>query len=85
MSQKLVLGAMAVGTTSTVVAQVRKDQKNQIPRTILAGFVIAIALLFLSEGQTELAEAIAILIMIASLIGPNGTEIINLVSKLVGR
>jgi inorganic pyrophosphatase/exopolyphosphatase len=83
MSQKLVLGAMAVGTTSTVVAQIRKNERGKIPRTVLAGFVVAIALLFLSESQTDLADSIAVLIMVAALIGPNGTEILGLINKLV--
>jgi len=83
MSQKLVLGAMAVGTTSTVVAQIRQNDKGKIPRTVLAGFVVAIALLFLSESQAELADSIAVLIMVAALIGPNGNEIMGLVNKLV--
>lgn len=83
MSQKLVLGAIAVGTGSTVVAEIRKDKKGDIPRTIFAGFVVAILLLFLSEGQEELADSLALLIMVAAIIGPNGTELIGLVNKLV--
>ena len=83
MSQNLVLGAISVATTSTVISEIRKDRKDQIPRTVLAGFVVAIALLFLSESQGNLSDSLAILIMVAAIIGPNGSEAINLFNKLV--
>ncbi len=83
MSQGLILGSMAVATTSTTVKQIRKSESTKIPRTVFAGLMLAVVLLFLSEGQPELAESVALLIMVAALIG-TGAEAINLGNKLVG-
>lgn len=83
-SQKLILGCMAIATANTVFANMRKKgERKPAPRIVIGGMAVAIALLFLSELQQEFAEALAVVILVASLVGPNGTELINAISELV--
>jgi hypothetical protein len=84
-SQKLIVGCMVIATANTVFANMRRENKKvPAPRIVIGGFAVAIALLFMSELQSEFAEALALVILLASLVGPNGTEIINAVTNLVG-
>lgn len=84
-SQKLIVGCMVIATANTVFANMRKEKaKKPAPRIVVGGFAVAIALLFMSELQAEFAEALAVVILVASLVGPNGTELINAVTRLVG-
>jgi hypothetical protein len=84
-SQKLIVAAMAIATANTVFANMRRENKKvPAPRIVIGGFAVAIGLLFMSELQSEFAEAMALVILVASLVGPNGTEIINAVTNLVG-
>jgi hypothetical protein len=82
-SQKLIVASIAIATANTVFANMRKeDSKVPAPRIVIGGFAVAIGLLFLSELQSEFAEAMALVILVASLVGPNGTELVNAVTNL---
>lgn len=83
--QTVIIVSTAVATGSTVVANlVSTKSRTPAPRIVLGGFALTVGLLVMSEFQPDLAEAFAILLMIAALVGPNGTELFKLVTRLSG-
>lgn len=51
-------------------------------KIILGGFIVTVTLLVVSDSQPELAESMALLIMLATLFGPNGNALTDLITKL---
>lgn len=81
LSQPLIVGSIAIGTTNTIINQIQKHEGSKLPRTVFGGFAVAVGLLFLSELSDDLATSLALLIMVASLVGSSGA-LANLISKL---
>lgn len=83
--QPIIIGCMAVAVLDTTIVDLRKStNKSPAFRIILGGFVVTVALLVVSDSQPEIAETVALLILLATLFGPNGTALADLLAKLTG-
>lgn len=84
-ASKKILLAMAVTVAVTAIGNMRKDKKRTPdPRILIGGFAATIMLLVASEFSDDIPEGLAILSMIATLVGPNGEatwDMVNNISK----
>lgn len=82
-AQMVILGSVGISVANNTVANLMRSNDRVPPlRPLVGGFFLASGLLVLSEFKPEPAKAIAILVLVASLIGPNGTALISLAEKL---
>lgn len=82
-NQKFILGSMALIVTNNVVANLANSEaKTPAPKIVIGGFALTVGMLIMSEFQPELARALVIVMLIASFVGPNGTALLNLITKL---
>jgi len=82
--QQIIVLSVGVATANNVVANATKaDSKPWFP-VVMGGLGISVGLLIASEFQSEVATGFAVLILVASLIGPNGTALANLLVNLTG-
>lgn len=84
MSQPLIIGAITIAVLDTTVADLRSTTGNTPAfRIIIGGFVVVITLLAVSDYSEELADSFAILILLATLIGPKSGGISEFLSKVL--
>ena len=82
-TQAIILASMSVAVGNTVVSSLTTEQvRAPAPRILIGGFVATIGLLVASEAYPQIAESLAILIMLATLFGPNGTALVNTITRL---
>lgn len=81
--QALIIGGMSIAILDTTIQDL-KTHSNRGPaiKVILGGFIVTVTLLIVSDSQPELAESLALLILLATLFGPNGTALTDLVTKV---
>ena len=86
LSQPLIIGAVSLAVIDTAVSDLRKSTGAKAPqfKIIIGGFVVVVVLLALSDSQEELADSIAIVILLATLFGPNAGALATLITKLTG-
>src|SRR3954466_14375373 len=86
MSQPLIIGAVGVALLDTTITDLTDHDTANGPsfRIILGGFVVMVSLLALSDVSEELADSMAILILVATLIGPKGGALSKVINKAVG-
>lgn len=79
----MIIGCMAVAILDTTINDLRSNtNKSPAFKIILGGFVVTVTLLIVSDSQPEIAETMALLILLATLFGPNGTALADLATKL---
>lgn len=81
-AQSIILGTMAVTVIDAIVSNLQTTQ-SRVPasRILIGGYLATMILLIGSDVAPELAEATSILVMIGSLLGPDGGAFIKLISK----
>lgn len=87
MSQPLIIGAVSLAAIDTVVTDLRgksKDSNSPSFRIVIGGFVTIVALLALSDYNEELADTLALIILLATLFGPNGGGLADFLNKAMG-
>lgn len=86
MSQPLIIASISIAVVDTAITDLRKNDTHQVPalRIVAGGVVVMVVLLALSDANEQVADSIAILILLATLIGPKGGAISTLLSKLIG-
>lgn len=86
MSQPLIIGAVSVAVADTVITDLRNTQTSNVPalRIIVGGVVVMVVLLAVSDSHEEIADSVAILILLATLIGPKGGALATTLNRLVG-
>lgn len=88
-AQSTVLMSMtvAVGGNVASILTGADDIADMLPaiRVGVGGFALTIGLLVVSEFQPALASSVAILVMVASLLGPNGVALFDTVMKTINR
>ena len=82
----LILGAMTVTVVETTVAALASDTASKVApvRILIGGYLVTVALLIGSDVNEEVAQAFALLIMLASIFGPNGTTVAKVVTRVTG-
>lgn len=80
--QNIILGSMAIAVGNNVVANLNRSEPTPWFPTVVGGFALTAGLLVASEFQPTIAQGFAVLILFASLLGPNGTALVNLIVKL---
>lgn len=87
MSQPLIIGAVGVAILDTTITDLTDHNTSNGPsfRIVIGGFVVMVGLLALSDAAEELADAMAILILVGTLVGPKGGALSTLVSKMVSK
>lgn len=85
MSQPLIIGAISIAVIDTTIADLTDSDSNgpQL-KIIIGGFVVLVTLLALSDYREDIADSLAILILLATVIGPKGGAISHLIDKLTG-
>lgn len=82
MSQPLIIGAVTLAVIDTTVNDLRKSSsKGPSFRIVIGGFIVAIGLLALSDYQEDLADGLAILILLTTMFGPNGGALADLLTR----
>lgn len=88
MSQPLVLGAMAVAVADTSINYLSKSTSEQVRtppiKVIVGGLVVTVGLLVISEQNEKFADSMALLIMLATVFGPNGNALAKAIDKVAG-
>ena len=80
-----ILGAMTVTIAESTVASLsNKSGKMPATKIIIGGYLVTVALLIGSDINAEVAEGFALLIMLASVFGPNGTTLAKLITRVTG-
>jgi len=83
-AQPVIAASMgAAVAVNTVAALKASDAPLPGPRLIAGGFIVTVSLLLLSEVQPNIATSLALLIVVASLIGPNGPVFLKWLTDLV--
>lgn len=82
--QPVILASMAVAVIDSSVGNLQRNPKSYVPpsRIIFGGFIITIGLLIGSEINGQVAEALAILIVLGSIFGPTGGGLAHMISHL---
>lgn len=81
-TQTIIVASMTVAVVNATVASLSKSQTKGPPaRIIIGGWVLTVGLLLGSEAQPGIAESIAVLVLFASLFGPNGTVLADALTK----
>lgn len=86
MSQPLIIGAVGLAVLDTAVADLQSSSsKGPQFRIVIGGFVVMVGLLALSDYKEDIADGLAILILLTTLVGPKGGTIGTLVTKLTAQ
>lgn len=85
MSQPLIIASVTIAMADTAITDLRKSGAS-VPalRIVFGGVIIMVVLLAVSDFNEEIADSVAILILLATLIGPKGGALNTLLGKLVG-
>lgn len=83
-SQAIILASMTVVTIDSGIHSLTSNKTARVPesRIVIGGFLVTIGLLVFSEFNEELSEAMAILILLATIFGPSGGSLTKLVERL---
>ena len=88
MSKELtIVGAMGTATVLSLVhdlTHVHRGSRAPAIAIPIGGFMATVGLLALSGPVPDVAVGFALLVLIASMIGPNGQEFVNMLNNLVG-
>jgi hypothetical protein len=77
-SKPLIIGAMAVATADTSIANMRKAHSGHpTSRIIIGGWLITVMLLFGAEVNEPLADMFALLVLVSTLAGPNNNALFS--------
>lgn len=83
MSQPLIIGAVSLAVIDTTIVDLKgSTSKSPTFKIVLGGFIVMVVLLALSDSQEELADSLALLILLATLVGPKGGALSDLLTKL---
>jgi hypothetical protein len=85
MSKPLILASMAFVTVDTGIASLKKSgSASRIPpvRVLVGGWFTTVLLLVLAESQEKIADGLALLMLIATLTGPNNTALLTAISNV---
>lgn len=83
MSQPLIIGAVAIAAIDTTITDLQSnDNKGPQLRILIGGFVVMVTLLALSDANEQLADSLALLILLSTLVGPKGGALSKLIVKL---
>lgn len=87
MSQPLIIGCVSVAVLDTTINDIRGTPGTRAPafRIIIGGFVVMVVLLALSDVNEELADGMALLIVLGVLFGPKGGSLSDLISKTTSK
>jgi hypothetical protein len=83
-SQPLIIGAVTLAVADTAITDLRSNTAANVPafRIIIGGFIVTVMLLALSDSHEEIADTVAILIVLTTLVGPKGGAVFQLLTKL---
>lgn len=85
MSQPLIIGAVTIAAIDTVITDLQSnDNKGPQFRILIGGFVVMVTLLALSDANEQLADSLALIILLATLVGPKGGALSKTIIKLTG-
>ena len=81
MSQQLIVGSVAIAVLDATVSDLQANNAGIGPplKVLIGGFVVVVVLLVASDFNEELADAFAVLLLLATLFGPKGGGITKLV------
>lgn len=83
MSQELVIGAVALAVVDTSISNLKKTTtRAPAMKIVLGGFVTVVALLLVSEASEDIADTVAVIILLSTLFGPTGGALADLVTKV---
>lgn len=85
-AQKVILAAMLVVVLTSALSAITDKKGSKYPpaKILIGGFGATVILLVFSEFKPGIARSLAILAMVASLVGPNGTVITDTLVKVTG-
>lgn len=85
MTKPVILGAMTVAVADSALANMQRT-KSPYPtaKIVVGGWVVAIGLLAISDRHPSFARTTALLIMFATLAGPNNTALLSTLSHATG-
>ena len=86
-TQTVILASMTVAVSGNAIsAVVESDNRSEMAPAIkvgAAGLALTVGLLVVSEFQPKIASSVAILLMVASLLGPKGTALFDAIMRAV--
>jgi len=72
-----------VAVIDTVVGDlISNDNKGPQFRIVIGGFIVLVTLLALSDFQEDVADSLAIVILLATLFGPKGGSLSKVLSRI---
>lgn len=85
-SQTVILSSMTIAVVAALTTNIasKSETKGSPVRIVIGGYLVTVGLLLGSEVNEKVAEGFAILILTASLFGPNGDVFANLITRTVG-
>lgn len=85
MSQPYIVGAMVVAVADTALSGII-NEGNRVPpmRVIVGGWAVTVGLLVLADNHDAFASAMATLILLATLAGPNNDGLFKSLGNAVG-
>lgn len=85
MSEPLIIGSVALAVIDTTVGDlIDSNQRGPSFKVVIGGFIVTIVLLVVSEANEEVADGLAVVLLLATLFGPKGGALSTVIGKVTG-